>query len=51
MTGMYFGAFFSLLVIMLAATVLFIYTWLQSHGINHSGHGHLDLAAGDEGED
>ena len=51
MTGMYFGAFFSLLIIMLVATVLFIYTWLQSHGVGHTSHGHLDLTAGDEGED
>ena len=51
MTGAYFGTFFSLLIVMLTSAVIFAYTWLQSHGVPHLSQGHLDMMAGDEGED
>jgi hypothetical protein len=51
MTGMFFGTFFSLLLVMTVATILFAYTWMKSHNATYLGHGHLDSKAGDEGED
>ena len=51
MTGTFFGAFFSLLLVMLVSAVLFVYTWLLSHGTSALVHGHLDSMAGEEGED
>jgi hypothetical protein len=53
MTGMFFGTFFSLLIVMMVATFLFAYTWMRSHGSTYMGssHLHLDSKAGDEGED
>jgi hypothetical protein len=46
-----FGTGVSLLMITLVSTVLFVYVWLQSHGVMHKTHPHVDLMAGDEGED
>jgi hypothetical protein len=51
MTGMSIGVSFSLLIVMLISTVLFVYTWLSSHGFTYRGSSHLDSMAGDEGED
>jgi len=46
-----FGTGVSLLMITLVSTVLFVYVWLQSHDVMHKTHPHVDLMAGDEGED
>ena len=51
MTGMAFGVSFSLLIVMLVSTVLFVYTWLSSHGFTYTGSSNLDSKAGDEGEE
>lgn len=54
MTGMswvMFSTTVSLLLVMLVTTVLFVYVWLKSHGIDHMTHPHVDEMAGDEGED
>ena len=46
-----FGTSVSLLLTTLAAAVLFMYTWMRSHGVTHMTHPHVDMMAGDEGED
>ena len=51
MTGISFGTIFSLFLVSLVTTVLFVYTWMQSHGGTYATSEHLDLMAGDEGED
>ena len=51
MTGMNFGILFSLFIVMLVTTVLFVYTWMRSHGGTYVTNEHLDLRAGDEGDD
>jgi hypothetical protein len=51
MTGISFGILFSLFLVMLVTTVLFVYTWMSSHGRTYVTNEHLDLRAGDEGED
>ena len=57
MTGFgwgYFGTGFSVLFVMLVSAILFVYIWLQSHGVAHMTHfhqAHVDTMAGDEGED
>lgn len=51
MTGMSFGVSFSLLLVIVVSTVLFVYTWLRSHGVSYMTHGRVDSMAGDEGEE
>ena len=51
MTGLSFGVLFSLFLVMLVTTILFVYTWMKSHGGTYATSEHLDLRAGDEGED
>ncbi len=54
MTGIGWGLFgtkFSLLLVVLVSTVLFVYTWLRTHGVSHMTNVHVDSRAGDEGED
>lgn len=47
-----FGTGMSLLIITLVSAILFVYTWLTSHGVMRmTTHPHLDAMAGDEGED
>ena len=46
-----FGTKVSLLLVMSVSAILFVYTWVQSHGIEHMTHPHVDKMAGDEGED
>ena len=41
----------SLILIMLVSAILFVYTWLRSHGDTHMTHPHVDKMAGDEGDD
>ncbi|HEY6872001.1 MAG TPA: hypothetical protein VI298_04640 [Geobacteraceae bacterium] len=41
----------SLLLVTLVSTVLFVYVWLRSHGVEHMTHPHVDKMAGDEGDD
>ena len=48
----YFGTGFSLVLVMLVTTILFVYIWLRSHGVMHRlSHANVDSMAGDEGED
>lgn len=48
----YFGTGFSLFLVALVTTVLFVYTWMRSHGVaHHISHIRVDAMAGDEGED
>jgi hypothetical protein len=51
MTGLAIGINFSLFLVFLTLVVLFVWTWLSTHGISHITHGHVDMRAGDEGED
>jgi len=44
------GVSFSLFLVMLVSSVLFVYTWLRSHGISHVTRVHVDGMAGDEGD-
>ncbi|MCM2359431.1 MAG: hypothetical protein NDI77_14875 [Geobacteraceae bacterium] len=46
-----FGTTVSLLLVMSVSAILFVYVWLQSHGIEHMTHPHVDKMAGDEGDD
>ena len=46
-----FGTKVSLLLVMSVSAILFVYIWLQSHGVEHMTHVHVDKMAGDEGED
>ncbi len=51
MTGISFGVSFSLFLTALVSIVLFVYTWMKSHGVSHITRVHVDGTAGDEGED
>lgn len=51
MTGIGFGVSFSLFLVALVSTILFVYTWIKSHGVSHITRVHVDGMAGDEGED
>ena len=46
-----FGTKVSLLLVTLGSTIFFVYVWLQSHGVEHMHHPHVDKMAGDEGDD
>ena len=41
----------SLLIVTLITAILFVYVWLRSHEVMHMTHPHVDMMAGDEGED
>ncbi len=48
----YFGTGFSLILVALVTTILFVCIWMRSHGVmNDMTHVHVDAMAGDEGED
>ncbi len=54
MTGIgweFWGLKFSWLIIALVSTILFVYTWVRSHGFTAMTHAHVDRMTGDEGED
>ena len=51
MTGIGLGTGFSLFIVMMATTVLFVWTWLRSHGVTQITYVHVDSMAGDEGEE
>ncbi len=46
----FWGLKFSWLVVAGVSTILFVYTWLRTHGTTHYS-SHVDGMAGDEGED